>query len=207
MTNTINTISTISTPPGYVAQASTREKQIIFDNIYFLKISELKSICFNRDIPTNIYYYKEGLLKKSGRVLHKKLLIKNILKHVEGKEIQKYVLNENMVNFETLKKPKANDYVYFGQYHSSRSEKLLSKLTDGIFKKGYVSFMILHKLWRAGKQFTYKQFAKAYIKNKSKFEGKEHKEWAYINHIKENHTAVDWKSKRKLIAKEVMAIF
>ena len=88
---------------------SARDKSIIKDNIYYLNIKELKSICFKYDIPTNIYYYQDDLLKKSGHSLHKKLLVNNLLRYLDDKPTKKFIVHQNMVCFDKLKKPKAKD--------------------------------------------------------------------------------------------------
>jgi hypothetical protein len=175
--------------------------EFIKQNIYYLNLNELSQICTKANIPYKVYYRYNSKVNKSNILLRKKYIIKNILKRISNKKINKYIIPEINVSFEKQNKVKLSDNIYFGQFKWTYAK---NKIFPKTFKPVICHFM-LYDLWKMNKTFTYEQFIKFYNSNQKTYENMEHPEWKYISDTKEGSKNNDWKNKRNKIAKKVIS--
>ncbi|AYV80392.1 MAG: hypothetical protein Harvfovirus1_17 [Harvfovirus sp.] len=187
---------------------NNKNRKFLDKYLYYLNMGELKRVADILGIPIHIYYWVGDEVKKSSYVVHKKDIIDNLFRFIRsGKgKVKKFILDSAVVCFEPNDHPKASDYVYFGQYKYMNAVPLLERLTNGYFKNGYSARVLLYRLWGIGRRFTYKDFAEYYITYAHKYEGAEHKEWAYCNDLKEKNDIADWPKYRNAMAKKVLKI-
>jgi hypothetical protein len=171
-------------------------------NIFVLNIKELKQISNSLDIDYHYYIsYNNSLIR--GRILKKKIIIKNILNALTNKKIIKIIIPNKVVNFNKLGSINKNTKIYYGQYINGNKQilKLMKKLTDNDFSFGVIAQDILFNNWIKGKLLTFKQLAIKWLNYKPI----DHIEWQYIEYIRKNGTSVGWKQYRNNLAKKVIS--
>lgn len=168
----------------------------IKENIYYLNLKEIKKICEKYNIPYNVYFKYKSKLYKSGIMLRKGKVLKNILRTLDNQKVAKYIIPEINVNYDSSYSLNSN--VYFGHYKWTLAKKYIFPE----YFKPVITQLMLYDLWKRNETFTYKQFIKYYDKYYNKYENLDHPEWKWIN----DKDKVDWKNKRNKIAKKMIGI-
>lgn len=168
-------------------------------NIYYLNLSEIKSLCTSYKIPYKVYYEDDGKIHKSQIMLRKGKIIKNIIKTLDGKKVRKYIVPQINVNFDTTGSIYGlNNNIYFGQYKWTDAKKQIFPK----YFKPVICQLMLFDLWEKNKSFTYKDFIKYYDKYYDAYDSLDHPEWKYIDSKRNNEIPGDkWKQTRRQIAK------
>jgi hypothetical protein len=182
---------------------------IIKTDIYYLNIEELKDLCNYLRIPYDIYE-QTGVreFKKTGSIDRKEVIIKNILKKLQGSSIKASVIPLKVINKKQLTKITSKTLVHYGQVSSTNKIilKYLKQRTQGKFKFGAIALRIFWDTWKAGKLITYNQYASKWLKETAKHT-KPNKEWKYLNDLKDGNVDMKlWKSLRIKKAKKVIKI-
>jgi hypothetical protein len=187
--------------------------EFIKENIYYLNLEELKTLCEKKNIYYKVYYRYKGDLHESDIFLRKKYILNNILKHIEKKKVDQYVIPEINVSFDLIdtksndktkiSKIKLSDKVSFGKFKWTTAK---NEIFPENFKPVLCHFM-LYDLWKKNKSFTYKEFIKFYNDNHDKYAKMDHPEWKYISDNRDGNNdrqSSDWKAKRTDISKKVI---
>lgn len=117
------------------------------EDIYYLNMSELKSVVKKYNIPINIMYRdKNKNLLNTGYVDRKIIIINKILEfYNNNKVVEQTVYKNSIVNFDVKTEYKKSDKVYYGQFNSTNKGiiKLMKSLTNNKYKNGSIAFTII----------------------------------------------------------------
>ena len=178
----------------------------ITKHIYYLNMQELKKISDKLKIPTQILIEREkGVFTKSGEIDRKGIIIKRILRYLKDGVIGKPTIYvKDVINETPLQNPTKTTKIYWGQFNSTNKQltALLKRLTDGQFRHGANSFILIRKLWAHGSPPTLEEYARKWLALNKKPQS--HPEWAYLEDLKNNNNIQDWKKYRKNIAIKVL---
>lgn len=180
------------------------DQKFVAENIYYLNISELKSLCELLRCPYEIFLRIDNKYSTTGSCDRKKILIKRIIDVLNGKKVHKTVYKESVIKLNSVKvRFNKNDLVRYGEYKNGNQNilKLLKTLTDGKFKFGALSCELADKYWRQGIAPSFQEFAKKYMIELGK---DPHPEWKYIDFIRKGGTIKEWKKKRNNVSKKII---
>lgn len=181
-----------------------------YNDIYYLNISELKSICDAYSIDYIIYEQTGPNIFKKVGTDRKEIMIKKILNKIKGIKPITSIIPLKVINHNEIKTITHTDKVYYGQYKSTNTKilKYLKANTDSTFHFGPIAIKILYDKWLLGKLITYKSFAKLWLKeyNKSLKNGPI-PEWRYLTDLYNKVISRDeWKEYRKVKAKKMITL-
>jgi hypothetical protein len=178
--------------------------KIIFKNLIYLNMSQLKTICNKYYIPYNIYIQKNNDIIKTNEIDHKIIIINNIKKYLKNNVIpRKTIYKEKIINYNNNEQLYDNSYIYYGQYKTTNKQilNIMKNLTDNKFKFGAISQKIIRNIWRSNKLITYKEFAELWI-NENNI-GIKYPELAYNEFMKSNGDRDKWHQNKK----DILIIF
>lgn len=169
----------------------------IKDNIYTLDMNSLKSIANKIGSTYNIYIETNNGVRKTSEIIFKNHIIDHILTKIKTGKTDRIVYSKKIINYSDTKNITKNSKVYYGQYNTTDKNvyKLLLKLTDGKFSFGSNSQTIVKEAWKRNILLTYKQLADMWLQLSE--QNIDHKEWAYINCLKETGDKDEWKKKKE----------
>ena len=187
---------------------SKQHNLIIRDDLNYLNMEEIKSLCKTFNLPFQIHYEDEnGKIKRTSEVERKPYLLDRIYNFIQGKKSQKPIIYSKKIvkmgPFKTKYLP--TDFILYGDFKSTNKLliNLLKFLSDQKFKFGAIAFIVAHELWRKNKRVTLEDFAKKWVKA-----DKNHtaplKEWAYLTDLQNGFTQSEWKKFRKNKAEKMM---
>jgi len=172
-------------------------------NIYYLNMQELKDIANKYNIPIKIYAETPNL-KQTCHIDRKNIIIDKIIKTLLGKPTRPTIYPKSVIRTTKIINLTPKSKVYYGQYKNGNNKilALMKKLTDGKFKYGAISCMVINKYWSKGKAPTYEQFAKTYMYEYNN--PIDHPEWQYIQFMRKYNDKSKWTKIRSRIAKSVI---
>lgn len=196
--------------PSLISHLDKSEQTELLQNLNYLNIQELKSICNKLNIPYFINMeMPDGHIKQTRDMDRKGIVLKRIKYFLNTGKIQKQTIYLNsVICTDKLSNPlQENIRVFYGQFKSTDKNILflMKRLTSNQFKFGAIAIMVLRDCWSKNIAPTYKEFAKLWLAaNKAHIEP--NPEWAFLTDRKKGIAGNNWKRLRIQKAKAAMKI-
>jgi hypothetical protein len=196
--------------PSLLSHLDRVTQKELLDDLNYLNMGEIKTLCKDRSIPYTIWFETENNDRRNTFESDRKGVILSRLRHYlkTGSVLDPTCFPASVVCFEKLSKMiKSTDNIFYGQYEKKNAAMiaLLSKLTDGEFKDGATARILLNEFWRKGVAPTYQEYAVAWLEAKLNHK-RPNPEWAFLSDRADGKDTKDWKQLRAKKAKRVLQI-
>ena len=179
----------------------------LFESLNYLNLEEIFEICNHFEIPYFILIEKsDGSFIKSKDKDRKSTVLNRVRHFLKTGKIPKATIYPNKVcSLEPMRTVTEATVLHYGQYDKKnpRLMKLLSRLTNGEFKDGFIARELMRDFFVTGKAPSLNEFGKAWISAKENY-NKNHSEWAFLTDRANGKVKANWKSHRNKIAKQVL---
>jgi hypothetical protein len=195
---------------AYISKLSEDRQRELFDDLNYLNLSEIKSLCKRHSIP-----FKIAIETGDGRTVltkddDRKGVILNRLRNflATGVVPEGTRFPANVVCSEPLRGSlSAGDRLYYGQYDKTNRAMiaLLEKLTAGRFKNGAIARILAREFWSRGQAPTFAEFAAAWSQA-AKNHTDPNPEWAFLADRARGEDMKNWKQLRAQKASGVLGM-
>jgi hypothetical protein len=193
-----------------IAKLSKGQRDALWNDLNYLNIAEIKSLCRQFSIPYAIAIETRDGRRKRTRDDDRKGVMLERLRHFlqTGVVLPETVFPAAVVCFDPLPEaPTADDRLFHGQYDKANRAMiaLLKGLTSGQFRNGAIARILARKFWNSGTAPTFREYAVAWLE-----ETRSHKrpnpEWAFLSDRASKQAPPDWKKMRAAKAVKVMKV-
>jgi hypothetical protein len=194
--------------PSLIRHLNKSTQRELFDDINYMNLGEMRAFCRSHGIPFAIYIETtDGAQRRSRDIDRKSVVLERIRHYLRTGEIQPATcFKAKVVCSEPPPSPlQQQDRLYYGWYDKTNPDMidLLERLTDGRFRNGAIARILAREFWTAGKAPTFKAFASAWMTADDRGLG-EHPEAAWLTDRARGKAGVDWKAKRRRIARRAL---
>jgi hypothetical protein len=195
---------------SFLSKLSKDEQQELMDDLNYLNISEIKSLCSHHSIPYRIAIETEDGGRRVTKDDDRKGVILHRIRHFlrTGVILQETRFQASVVCFDRLSDNiTADNRLFYGQYDKTNRTMiaLLKNLTDGQFENGAIARILAREFWSSGKAPTFREFASAWT-----LTSKEHlrpkPEWAFLSDRASKMAVPNWKKLRSRKASRVLKL-
>lgn len=189
--------------------ASKKERARLRDLVQYLNLEEMRTFCRAHDLPMHIHIEVGDKLRRSRDRERKDVVLDRILVYaLEGRREPPTVYVAAVCREEPLPPElTSRTRLHYGQYDKSRADlvTLLKGLTDGAYRHGMITRLVLRDFWTAGQAPTLAQLAKAWL-GATAAHTHPRPEGAYLVDLARGEAGTSWKNKRIDKAREALAI-
>ena len=196
--------------PSLLAHLSPAEQRQLLDDLNYLNMAEIQSICEQHKIPYAIWVETaEGQQRKTGERDRKGVVLARLRKFLRtGKIAPETCFRAAVVCFDPPGKDLSpKDKLFYGQYDKKNRAifALLKSLTDDAFEDGAIARILAREYWGAGQAPTFEEFAAAWRKARSEHT-RPNPEWAFLSDRAKQTAGAHWKKLRREKSKKVISV-
>lgn len=196
--------------PSLIPHLGKLEQQALLDDLNYLNMGEIKTLCKKHSIPYSIWIEPEpGRTRRTAEDDRKGVILKRVRHYLTtGNVLKPTCFPSDVVR---LERPalvlKETDRLFYGQYDKKNRalHALLENLTNGEFKDGAVARILMNDFWRKGVAPTYRDFAAAWSSAKENHT-RPNAEWAFLSDRADRKDTKDWKQLRATKATQVLRV-
>lgn len=179
------------------------------DALNYLNMEEIGIISDRFDLPIHVSYQnQQGKVVESSQVESKCYILDKIYAYMNGQRtFEPVVYSQDVVSFFDFKESYSqSDFVLYNDFKSTNKVLLsaLKEMTGDLFYFGAIAFLEAHKLWRANKKVTLKEYSEIWT-----FALNNHvkplNEWAYIREMQNGMSKSQWKIHREQKSDEILS--
>jgi hypothetical protein len=194
--------------PSLLSHLDRVTQKELLDDLNYLNMGEIRSLCKDHSIPYAIYFQTESDERRNTSEGDRKGVMLNRLRHYlkTGIVLGPTCFPASVVCFEKLPKTiQSTDRIFYGQYEKKNTAllALLKTLTAGQFKDGATARILLNEFWRKGVAPTCKEYAVAWLEANLNHK-RPNPEWAFLSDRADGKDTKDWKQLRAKKAERVI---
>jgi hypothetical protein len=193
-----------------LSQLTKDEQLLLFKELNYLNLREIRGFCSERGIPYKILAeYPNGKLKATADTDRKPIVLARVRQYLTtGKAGPPTRIPAKIVRVEQPPaKPGPLDRLYYRWYGKEHTGiiRCLRELTSGRFRDGAVARVLAMEFWTNGKAPTLADFARAWTKADANRHELLTAEYAYLTDLQHKRVDRDWKSLRKVKAESALS--
>jgi len=182
---------------GILAGLDSERQQALLDDLNYLNLAELRSLCDRFKIP-----YRITAGTKVTQDVDRKPVVVARVRHflLTGEVADPTVLPAEIVRAgrppEVLR---PSDRLYYRWYNKTYEPvmRLLAELTGGRFRNGALARVLAMEFWTAGQAPTFREFAAAWTAASDEPRQLLSDEYAFLSDLKRGEAGPDWKFVRE----------